>query len=266
MVNNNPPSPALGWKILLTVAFRTFFLEASWNFVGQQNLGFAAAVNPALKLVYQNRPSDLMAARKRASTFFNTNPVISGLVIGAALKIEEEKARGLINDHQWKTLVITLASTMAIYGDSLFWKTWLPFCCLIGFGLSFLAAAKGQLTLAPLLIPILYCALAWPIRVGGLFIGYRLGRNAYTAVKKYQITRFALAIQMVSAFLIGYFTVRSVSFARKASGPNSDFFLLAFFLAILIPVLVQRIWPGLGPKTLFFLLVLGLGLALAFFN
>jgi mannose/fructose/N-acetylgalactosamine-specific phosphotransferase system component IID len=266
MVEKNAPSPLLGGKTLWAVAFRTLFLEASWNFVGQQNLGFAAAVNPALRRIYQGRPADLAASQRRVLTFFNTNPVISGLVIGAALKVEEEKAKGLIDDERGTELVNVLASSMANHGDLLFWQSWLPFCCLLGFGLTWFSAATGQLTWTPLLIPVLYCALAWPTRVGGVFLGYRLGRKAHLAVGKYRVVPVAHAIQKVSAFLIGFLTCRSVRLMPETATSPQKAFFLAVFLVVLIPVLAQRVWPGLGPKTLFLLLVLGLGLTLVITN
>ena len=76
---------------LAGVAFRSLFLEASWNSQGQQNLGLAAAIDPALKLIHPPGVA-LRAARERALEFFNTNPILSGLAIGFLLRLEEEVA------------------------------------------------------------------------------------------------------------------------------------------------------------------------------
>jgi hypothetical protein len=267
MAKNSAPRPRLGRATILAVAFRTFFLEASWNHDGQQNLGFAAAINPALKLFYKDRPEELAKARNRDLQFFNTNPVISGLVIGAALKLEEEVADGSLEAERGANLVNALAATLAIPGDLFFWQSWLPFCCLLGFGLTWLSVAAGRLTFSPLLIPILYCALAWPTRIGGIFLGYRQGRKAYEAIERFKIPFFARFFQKFSAGLIGFLAVwgtlrilgEPIEVLGETNNPR-NFFPLAAAGAVLVPVLAQKLWPKLGPKALYLTIALALAL------
>ncbi|MDR2423024.1 MAG: PTS system mannose/fructose/sorbose family transporter subunit IID [Deltaproteobacteria bacterium] len=258
------PTQGLSRATLLAVALRSLFLESSWNLIGQQNVGFAAAVNPALRRVYQGRPADLAEARLRVLKFFNTNPMFSGLVIGAALKLEEETAQGLLDENERGLIVAALASSLAIHGDLLFWQSWLPFCSLVGFGLTWLSAAQGQLTLAPLIVPALFCLLAGPARIGGLFCGYRLGRQAHTAAAKYRVPQLARWVLRASVVLVGYLTVRAQGLIPGREPLERVLTVLAVLALVLALVGAQRVWPKLGPMALYLLIVLGLGLV-AFF-
>ncbi|MDR2140988.1 MAG: PTS system mannose/fructose/sorbose family transporter subunit IID [Deltaproteobacteria bacterium] len=263
MGDNNVPNRELGWPTLLNVAVRSLFLEASWNLVGQQNLGFAAAVSPALRRLYQDQPQELAAAQRRVLRFFNTNPILSGLVIGAALRVEAERAKGLIQDLEGSLIISSLASTLAAHGDMLFWQGWLPLCCLLGFGLTWLGLAPGQLSWAPLVIPALFCALAWPTRVGGIFHGYRLGGQAHKAIKRFHVLFIARWAQRLTVFLTGFLTVYAYKIMPGPASQAKGLAILAIVAVVLFFVLAQRRCPALGPKILYLGLVLSLALTVA---
>jgi mannose/fructose/N-acetylgalactosamine-specific phosphotransferase system component IID len=179
-----PRRGAVGRRTLAAAALRSLFLEASWNHIGQQNAGFLAAVAPALETIWRGRPDELAHARLRALNFFNTNPTVSGLVIGAAVRLEEETAAGRLSPTRRAVVLNALASALAAQGDRLFWQAWLPLCCLAGW----LAAAVFHRPWGPLLTPALYCALAWPVRFGGFFWGYREGGEIYAIMRRWRVS------------------------------------------------------------------------------
>jgi PTS system mannose-specific IID component len=187
---------------LAGTAFRSFFLEASWNNQGQQNLGVAAAIDPALKLIYPPG-SALRAARERALDFFNTNPILSGLAIGFVLRLEEDVAAARLSALERNQLSASLNQALASIGDVLFWQSWLPFCAL--------AAVWAVLSLhqwwAPLILPGLFCLPALPVRLGGLFLGYGQGLRLIDLLARLKAQRLAQRIRRVMALLIGVSTV-----------------------------------------------------------
>jgi PTS system mannose-specific IID component len=192
----------MNFLTLAGVALRSFFLEASWNSQGQQNLGLAAAIDPALKLIH--RPGEpLKSARERALGFFNTNPVLSGLAIGVVLRLEEEVAAARISVLERIRLSANLNQALAAIGDALFWQSWLPFCAL--------AAVWTVLSFnqwwAPLVLPVLFCLPALPVRLGGLYLGYRQGLNIIDILARLKAQRLARRIRRVMALLIGVSTV-----------------------------------------------------------
>ncbi len=185
------------------MAFRSLFLEASWNYQGQQNLGLAASIDPALKSIY-GEGEELRAARLRALGFFNTNPVAGGLAIGVAIRLEENVAEGRISPAERERVLFSLASgALAPLGDNLFWFSWLPFCSLVGVW----AVLSLESWWAPLLLPLLFCLLALPARIYGLRLGYRCGEEATDLLLRINIERAARNIKRTVAVLIGASTV-----------------------------------------------------------
>lgn len=187
---------------LANVALRSLFLEASWNTHGQQNLGLAASIDPALKLIH-TRAEELLSARKRAAEFFNTNPIASGVAIGAIIKLEQDVAAGRLSAEDRMRRASYLARSLASLGDAFFWKSWLPFCAL--------AAVWAYQSLgwwSPLLLPVLFCLLAVPTRFGGLFLGYRYGENVNDILDRLKIMHWAQGLQIVVGLMVGVSLVR----------------------------------------------------------
>ena len=187
---------------LAGVALRSLFLEASWNGQGQQNLGLAAAIDPALKLIHPPGAA-LRSARERALDFFNTNPVLSGLAIGVLLRLEEDVAAARLSAAERHRLSASLNLALASIGDILFWQSWLPLCALV--------AVWAVLSLdqwwAPLILPGLFCLPALPVRLGGLYLGYGRGIRIIDLLGRLKAQRLAQRIRRVMALLAGVSTV-----------------------------------------------------------
>ena len=192
----------LGFFTIAAVALRSLFLEASWNSEGQQNLGLAAAIDPALRKIYRT-PESLRAARERALGFFNTNPITSGLVIGAIIKIEQDVAAGNMAAPERSRIERNLARSLAAMGDAIFWQSWLPLCCL--------AAVWAVLSLdfwwTPLLLPMAFCFLAVPVRFLGLYLGYQRGAQIFNLLARLKIQVYARTLKRAVALLVGASTV-----------------------------------------------------------
>ena len=186
------------FSTLANVGLRSLFLESSWNDQGQQNLGLAAAVDPALKRIYP-AGEDLKEARLRALDFFNTNPVTSGVAIGVVIKLEQDVAAGRLRPEERMRIASSLSRTLAAMGDSLIWQAWLPLCCLI--------AVWAVLSLGywwtPLLLPALFCLPVLPIRFLGLYLGYREGENIIDLLFKLKIQRLAQGLRRVVGLIVG---------------------------------------------------------------
>ena len=78
--------------VLIRVLFRSFLLQASWNYERMQNLGVLFVLSPALRKLYSG--SALKKAFQRHLTYFNTHPFMSAPVLAATLVQEEKRASG----------------------------------------------------------------------------------------------------------------------------------------------------------------------------
>jgi len=214
----------MNFPTLAGVALRSFFLEASWNSQGQQNLGLAAAIDPALRQIHPPGEA-LRSARERALDFFNTNPILSGLAIGVVLSLEEDLAAARISALERTRLSAGLNQALSAIGDALFWQSWLPFCAL--------AAVWAVLSLdqwwAPLILPGLFCLPVLPVRVGGLYLGYRRGVKVIDLLDRLKAQRLAKRIRQVTALLMGVSTV--ILIQTHHTGP-ADFSLGGLWAAL----------------------------------
>ncbi|WP_208560409.1 PTS system mannose/fructose/sorbose family transporter subunit IID [Marinilactibacillus kalidii] len=113
-------------KDRMHVAWRSQFLQASWNFERMQNVGWAYAMIPALKKLYSSK-EDRALALKRHLEFFNTHPYLSSPILGVTLTLEEEKAAGRdIDNAAIQGVKIGMMGPLAGVGDPIFWATIRP--------------------------------------------------------------------------------------------------------------------------------------------
>jgi mannose PTS system EIID component len=137
----------------ISVWFRSFFLQGSWNYERMQNGGWAFAMIPAIKRLYKTK-EDRAAALERHLEFFNTHPYVASPIIGVTLALEEERANGMpIDDVAIQGVKIGMMGPLAGIGDPVFWFTVRPILGALGASL----AASGNI-----LGPIIFF-LAWNI-------------------------------------------------------------------------------------------------------
>jgi PTS system mannose-specific IID component len=116
---------ALGPWVLLRVFVRSFFLQASWNPQGMQNLGLAYALFPALRKLYPD-PEAQLASVRRHLAFFNTHPYVAAAIVGGTLWHEERVSRGEETPDRVNAFKQALMGPLAAVGDGFFWLSLKP--------------------------------------------------------------------------------------------------------------------------------------------
>lgn len=228
--------PCLKNITLLEVGLKSLFLEASWNHQGQQNLGLVAAVDPALKQIY-GPGEKLQEARYRYLNFFNTNPMASGLMIGIMLQLEESLASGELELSQRNQMISIFSGTLATWGDTIFWQSWLPLCSL--------ATVWAVLSLTEswwpaLILPILFCSLALPVRFGGLILAYRQGPDIICKLHLLKLQNRARSLKQLVAVLLGSSTIILLSHTTILAEDGSLSRLWLSFAGVVFFVLALR--------------------------
>jgi mannose/fructose/N-acetylgalactosamine-specific phosphotransferase system component IID len=120
--------------------WRSFFLQALWNYERMQNVGFAFSLEPLLKRVYKSRPG-LCSALRRHIEFFNVHPYLAPLVMGVVY--HKEKALAESKKSEDPTLTVlkdTMGGAFGALGDHVIWGTWRPFCAVMALGVGALVA------------------------------------------------------------------------------------------------------------------------------
>lgn len=157
------------------VWWRSTFLQGSWNYERMQNLGWAYALIPAIKKLYQTK-EERAAALERHLEFFNTHPYVAAPIMGVTLALEEEKANGAdIDDTAIQGVKIGMMGPLAGIGDPVFWFTVRPILGALGASL----AAAGNIV-----GPIIFF-FGWNIiRMAFLWYTQEFGYKAGSSITK----------------------------------------------------------------------------------
>lgn len=177
--------------MLLTLAFwrgvwRTFFIQATWNFERMQNLGFLFAVMPVLRQLYSGK--DLEEAARRHVQFFNTHPYFASTIVGSVVKLEEDAARaGQPPDRNLNALKVGLMGSLGAVGDSLFWAALRPLAAW----LMVFAAMLGAPAAGLVLFGLAYNLPHLIVRFGGAAIGYAAGLDVVRQLRRVDFPQLA---------------------------------------------------------------------------
>ena len=207
---------------LRRVFWRCLFLQAAWNRRGMQNLGFAYAIDPALRRLYADPGKRSEALRRHLATF-NCHPYTAAAIVGGAIHHEERVAAGEEPPGAPLAYKQVLQGPLAAVGDSFFWAGLRPF-----FGA---LAAVGTLALGwPALVAALlvYNALHLWLRWSLFRAGYRAGDEVVVRLASLSLPTWAARLRDGGAVLCG---VAAGAGALSAAGRLSAW---AGVLAILV--------------------------------
>jgi PTS system mannose-specific IID component len=200
---------------LARVFWRCLFLQAAWNRRGMQNLGFAYAIDPALRALYPD------AARReealgRHLRFFNCHPYMAASILGGAIHHEERVAAGAepaAGPLQYKQ---SLQGPLAAIGDGFFWTALRPF-----FGA---LAALGALAVgwpAILAAIVLYNAIHLGLRIWLFRAGYQKGDAVVAEIARLSLPLAADRLRAAGAALCGISAAAVIAGATGAGGPRA---------------------------------------------
>ena len=163
-------------KDRLTVAWRSTFLQGSWNYERMQNGGWAYSMIPAIKKLYTTK-EDRSAALKRHLEFFNTHPYLASPVLGVTLALEEERANGApVDDVAIQGVKVGMMGPLAGVGDPVFWFTVRPMLGALGASLALSGNILGPI-LFFLLWNIIRCSFMWLTQEFGYRTGSKITDN-----------------------------------------------------------------------------------------
>ena len=195
---------------LRRVFWRCLFLQAAWNRRGMQNLGFAYAMDPALRCLYAD-PARRRAALRRHLGTFNCHPYTAAAIVGGAIHHEERVAQGAEPETAPLEYKQVLQGPLAAVGDSFFWAGLRPF-----FGA---LAAAGTLALGwPALAAaiLVYNALQLWLRWSFFRAGYRMGDAVVERVAALSLPRWAERLRTGGTVVAGL--AGGLLAARSAAG------------------------------------------------
>jgi len=155
---------------LTRMACRTMVLQATFNYERQQGLGWAWALEPALDRLYPDRET-ARARLAEHTAYFNTQPTLASLALGAVAGLEERRATdGEPGADGVARVKGVLGASLAALGDRFFWFTLRPFAASLGVLFALLFGGWGAAVMW-----LAYNVLHLGVRFSGVGWGYAQG-------------------------------------------------------------------------------------------
>lgn len=193
-------------KDRLSVAWRSTFLQGSWNYERMQNGGWCFALIPALNKLYKSK-EDRAAAYKRHLEFFNTHPYLASPVIGVTLALEEERANGAeVDDVAIQGVKVGMMGPLAGVGDPVFWYTVRPMLGALGASL-----ALGGSILGPILFFVCWNIIRWAFMWYTQEFGYKAGSKITEDLSGGLLQQVTRGASLMGMFVLGALIQRWVS-------------------------------------------------------
>ncbi len=225
-------APPLPIRTRAAMFLRLLAVQGAWNYETLMGNGVAFAVEPALRLLPGGRGGEqYRAAIARLNGYFNANPYLAGLAVGAlaSAELSGEPTDRIDRFHT------ACCGPLGSVGDRLVWAGWLPACSLLAlaaFGLGMRAAGVVLLFLGT------YNAGTMALRYWGLRAGYREGLRVASALGAPLLRKGPAQVARASALLAGIAIPLAV---RGVIGPARGALEIVFAVAAVGAVTLARL-------------------------
>jgi PTS system mannose-specific IID component len=200
--------------------------------------------------------------------YFNTHPYMASFVLGAIIRMEEEKqaqprSRQKQKEDEISALKVGMMGPIAAMGDNLFWATIRPYCGLIAVTLvlSHAFQIKGQFWIIPLLFLAVFNIAHIGIRLMGFLQGYRQSDQVVLTLRKYGFQEAIRGLRLASILLLGVLIV-FVNLPVLEAQVGLFILKLTFFTAI-VGLFTFALHRKISPSQMFYAVLL-FALMLAF--
>lgn len=177
-------------------AARLFGIQSAFTYERMHGIGFAHAIEPLLRpLRERDGGARYREALARHAQFFNAHPYVASLAVGAAARAELDGEP----PERIERMRTALCGPLGALGDRLIWAGWLPACSAVGLALVALGA-RGWGVVAFL---VLYNVVHVPLRLWGLWAGFRAGGRVAGALASPVLQRGLAVVGPAAALLFG---------------------------------------------------------------
>lgn len=231
----NPAAP-LDKKTLNQMAWRSLFLQGSFNYERMQAAGWLYGIIPGLKKIHTDK-EDLSLSMQHNLEFFNTHPFLVTFVMGIVLSMEQEKS----DIATIRAVRVAAMGPLGGIGDAIFWFTLVP----IAAGISANMALDGSIA-GPIVFLLMFNVVQFAVRYWLMHWSYSLGTKAIEAITR-NAKEFTRAASILGILVVGSLTSLYGGTTIALTIPNGE-----------SPIVLQNILDGILPKLIPLGLTLGL--------
>ncbi|MDT2595537.1 PTS system mannose/fructose/sorbose family transporter subunit IID [Enterococcus dongliensis] len=193
-------------KDRLAVAWRSTFIQGSWNYERMQNGGWCYAMMPAIKKLYKTK-EDRTLAMQRHLEFFNTHPYIASPILGVTLALEEERANGApVDDVAIQGVKVGMMGPLAGVGDPVFWFTVRPMLGALGASLALAGNIMG-----PIIFFLAWNIIRWAFMWYTQEFGYKAGSKITDDLSGGLLQKVTKGASILGMFVLGALVERWVN-------------------------------------------------------
>lgn len=194
--NNLTPAADLDQATLNKMAWRSCFLQGSFNYERMQAAGWLYSILPGLEKIHTDK-DDLATSMTHNMEFFNIHPFLVTFAMGICLSLEQKKA----DIPTIRAVRVSLMGPLGGIGDALFWMTLVPI----------LAGITSQMAIAgnpagPIIFLVVFNVIQFAIRFGLMNWSYKMGTQAIDALMD-NMQAFTRAASILGVFVVGCLTV-----------------------------------------------------------
>ena len=215
-------------KTLNQMAWRSMFLQASFNYERMQAGGWLYSILPGLKKIHKNK-QDLSTSMKHNLEFFNCHPFLITFVMGIVLSLEQKKA----DVQTIRSLRVAAMGPLGGIGDAIFWFTLLPLAAGVGANLALEGSIAG-----PIIFLLMFNIVHLGLRFWLMHWSYKTGIEGITKITK-NAKEFTRAATILGMIVVGALIASYVSIDIVTEIPIGETSLK-----------VQEILDGIMPKLL----------------
>jgi PTS system mannose-specific IID component len=189
----------LGAFDLFKVSLRILFLQGVLHQQGMQNVGFASALSAGSVKLAGDKADALV---RKHMGFFNCNPNFTSLVVGGAMKLEEERLAGKpIDDGDIEYFKKAVSSPLAAMGDMMFLGSFKPLALTLACIFAIYQSLAGLLA-----VFLVYNSVIVSCRIWGVYFGYAKGWELVDFFAGPGFQKLLNAIQIAGACVGGALT------------------------------------------------------------
>lgn len=186
--------------------YRNFFwkswaIQASWNYERQMNMGFMYGMAPIIDEIYKDSKDIELRkeAYKRHMVFFNCTPQTTSFIMGLSASMEEKYAnnRESFQPESINAIKTSLMGPLSGIGDSFFQGT----IRIIAFGLGISLAKQGNI-LGPILAMILSFIPSFLVTYYGGKLGYTTGNKYLMKMQKEGLMEKVMYISTIVGLMV----------------------------------------------------------------
>ncbi len=220
----------LRWKDVLTILWRSFFIQTGWNFKSMISIGFCFALYPIGRRVCHSK-KEYIAFLKRHLGFFNAHPYFASYAIGATARLElEHAAKQSPSIELIEKFKNALIGPLGAVGDQCCWAVMRPSALIFGLtGLKIAPSLRWKAAVL-LLTFILYNIPHIYIRVKGILDGYESGFDVYKKIRIDTYGRLVHYFKVIGVIGIGMVFIWTFQQAFIVHWHVSIMFVLSFVL------------------------------------